>query len=147
MLVEVSKFTFPINIVILEMEEHSKVPLILGIPFLYIVDVVIRVKQKQLNLRFGTERMIFHIDSTMKHSNSKDDTCFNIDVIDKIFEEYFDAFHDEGSEILHSIEGTILEEKLFVEFNEFMTMTADENSESESDTKEPPFEKITFNTN
>ncbi|GKC48266.1 reverse transcriptase domain-containing protein [Tanacetum coccineum] len=27
-----------------------------------------------------------------------------------------------------------------------MEMTADENSESESDTKEPPFEKITFNT-
>ncbi|GKC79722.1 reverse transcriptase domain-containing protein, partial [Tanacetum coccineum] len=28
-----------------------------------------------------------------------------------------------------------------------MAMTADENSESESDTKEPPFEKITINTN
>ncbi|GJX63911.1 hypothetical protein Tco_0296811 [Tanacetum coccineum] len=53
---------------------------------------------------------------------------------------------DEGSEILHSIEGTILEEKLFTEFNEFMTMTAYENSESESDTEEPLFEKITFNT-
>ncbi|GJX09487.1 hypothetical protein Tco_0199346 [Tanacetum coccineum] len=53
---------------------------------------------------------------------------------------------DEGNEILHSIEGTILEEKLFAEFNEFMAMTADENSEFESDTEEPPFEKITFNT-
>ncbi|GJY06104.1 hypothetical protein Tco_0373158 [Tanacetum coccineum] len=28
-----------------------------------------------------------------------------------------------------------------------MAMTADENSEFESDTEEPPFEKITFNTN
>ncbi|GJZ24010.1 reverse transcriptase domain-containing protein [Tanacetum coccineum] len=51
-----------------------------------------------------------------------------------------------GSEILHSIEGTILKEKLFAEFDEFMAMTADENSKSESDTKEPPFKKITFNT-
>ncbi|GJZ20975.1 hypothetical protein Tco_0558014 [Tanacetum coccineum] len=51
-----------------------------------------------------------------------------------------------GSEILHSIEGTILEEKLFVEFDEFMAMTIDENSESESNTEEPPFKKITFNT-
>ncbi|GJS71047.1 hypothetical protein Tco_0703888 [Tanacetum coccineum] len=58
----------------------------------------------------------------------------------------FDALLDEGSEILHSIEGTILEEKLFAEFDEFMAMTADENSESESDTEEPPFKKITFNT-
>ncbi|GKF87207.1 hypothetical protein Tco_0258084, partial [Tanacetum coccineum] len=68
------------------------------------------------------------------------------DVIDEILEEDFDALLDEGSEDLHSIEGTILEEKLFAEFDEFMAMTADENSESESNTKEPPFEKITFNT-
>nr|GEX41461.1 reverse transcriptase domain-containing protein [Tanacetum cinerariifolium] len=36
-------------------------------------------------------------------------------------------------------------ENFFAEFDEFMAMTADENSESESDTEEPPFEKITFN--
>ncbi|GJW52993.1 reverse transcriptase domain-containing protein [Tanacetum coccineum] len=145
MLVEVGKFTFPVDFVILEMEEDSKVPLILGRPFLHTSDAVIRVKQKQLNLGVGTKRMIFHIDSVMKHSYSNDDTCFSIDVIDEILEEDFDALLDEGSEILHSIEGTILEEKLFAEFDEFMAMTADENTESESDTEEPPFEKITFN--
>ncbi|GJV69845.1 reverse transcriptase domain-containing protein [Tanacetum coccineum] len=83
----------------------------------------------------------------MKHSYSNDDTCFSIDVIDEILKEDFDALLDEGSEILHYTEGTILKEKLFAEFDEFMAMTTDENSESESDTKEPPFEKITFNTN
>nr|GFB64565.1 reverse transcriptase domain-containing protein [Tanacetum cinerariifolium] len=36
--------------------------------------------------------------------------------------------------------------KLFAEFDEFIAITADENSEFESDTKEPPFKKITFNT-
>ncbi|GKB61722.1 hypothetical protein Tco_0917908 [Tanacetum coccineum] len=82
----------------------------------------------------------------MKHSYSNDDTCFSIDVIEEILEEDFDALLDEGSEILHSIEGTILKEKLFDEFDEFMAMTADKNFESESDTEEPPFEKITFNT-
>ncbi|GKB54831.1 hypothetical protein Tco_0905584 [Tanacetum coccineum] len=112
-----------------------------------VVAGVIRVKQKQLNLGVGTERMIFHIDSMMKQSYSNDDICFSIDVIDEILEEDFDALLDEGSEILHSIEGTILEEKLFDEFNEFMAMIADENSKSESDTEEPPFEKITFKIN
>ncbi|GJS48639.1 reverse transcriptase domain-containing protein [Tanacetum coccineum] len=146
MLIEVGKFTFPANFVILEMEEDSKVPLILRRHFLHTADAVIRVKQKQLNLGVRTERMIFHIDSAMKHSYSNDDTCFSIDVIDKILEEDFDALLDEGSEILHSLEGTILEEKLFAEFDEFKAMTADENFESESDTEEPPFEKITFNT-
>ncbi|GJX86591.1 hypothetical protein Tco_0337365 [Tanacetum coccineum] len=82
----------------------------------------------------------------MKHSYSNDDTCFSIDVIEEILEEDFDALLDEGSKILHSIEGTILEEKLFAEFDKFMAMTADENSKSEPDTEEPPFEKITFNT-
>ncbi|GJT59043.1 reverse transcriptase domain-containing protein [Tanacetum coccineum] len=106
MLVEVGKFTFPGDFVILEMKEDSKVPFILGRPFLHTVDA--------------------------------DDTCFSIDVIDEILEEYFNALFDVGNEIFHSIEGTILEE--------FMAMTADENSESESDTEEPPFEKITFNT-
>ncbi|GKC93703.1 reverse transcriptase domain-containing protein, partial [Tanacetum coccineum] len=146
LLVEVGKFTFPADFVILEMEEDSKVPLILGRPFLHTVDSIIRVKQKQLNLRVGTERMVFHIDSTMKHSYSNDDTCFSIDFIDEILEEYFDALLDEGSEILHSIKGTILEEKLIAEFDEFIAMTADENFESKSDTEEPQFEKIAFNT-
>nr|GEV28820.1 hypothetical protein [Tanacetum cinerariifolium] len=94
---------------------------------------------KQLNLGVGTERMIFHIDSAMKHSYPNDDTCFSIDVIDEILEENFDDLLDEGSEILHSIEGTILEDKLFVEFDEFMAMIANENSESKSNTEEPPF--------
>ncbi|GJT25418.1 reverse transcriptase domain-containing protein [Tanacetum coccineum] len=113
MLVEVGIFTFPANFVILEMEKDSKVPLILGRPFLRTANAVIRVKQKQLNL--GVE-------------------------------EDFDALLEEGSEILHSIKGTILEEQLFAEFDEFMAVNIEENSESESETEEIPFEKITFDT-
>ncbi|GJU27250.1 reverse transcriptase domain-containing protein [Tanacetum coccineum] len=146
MLVEVGKFTFPTDFVILKMEEDRKVPLILGQPFLHTADAVIRVKQKQLNLGVGTERMIFNIDSAMKHSYSNDDTCFSIDVIDEILEEDFDALLNEGSKILHSVEGTLLEEEIYAEFDEFMAMTADENSDFESDTEDPPFKKITINT-
>nr|GEX86395.1 reverse transcriptase domain-containing protein [Tanacetum cinerariifolium] len=100
--------------------------------------------EKQLNLGVKTERMIFNIDSAMKHSYSNDDTCFSIDVINEILEEDFDALLDKGSKILHSIEGTLLKEEIFAEL---MAMTADENSYSESNTEEPPFEKITINTN
>ncbi|GKB44153.1 reverse transcriptase domain-containing protein [Tanacetum coccineum] len=97
MLVEVGKFTFPADFIILKIEEDSKEPLILGRPFLHTLDVVIRVKQKQLNLGVGTEQMIFNIDSTMKHSYSNDDTCFSIDVIDELLEKDFDSLLDEGS--------------------------------------------------
>ncbi|GKD05555.1 reverse transcriptase domain-containing protein, partial [Tanacetum coccineum] len=41
---------------------------------------------------------------------------------------------------------TLLEEEIFAEFDEFMAMTADENSDSESNTEDPPFKKITINT-
>nr|GEV14930.1 reverse transcriptase domain-containing protein [Tanacetum cinerariifolium] len=119
MLVKFGKFTFSVDFVILEMEEDGKVPLILGRPFLHTADV--------------------------KHSYSNDDTCFSIDVIDEILEEDFNTLLDEGSKILHSIEGTLLEEEIFVEFDEFMAMTIDKNSNSESDTEEPPFKKITIN--
>ncbi|GKB97278.1 reverse transcriptase domain-containing protein, partial [Tanacetum coccineum] len=146
MLVEVGKFTFLANFVILEMVKDSKVPFILGRPFLHTADAVIRVKQKQLNPGVGTERMIFNIDSAIKHSYSNDDTCFSIDVIDEILEEDFDALLDEGSKILHSIEVTILEEEIFSEFNKFIAMVANENYDSESDEEEPKFEKITINT-
>ncbi|GJV36684.1 reverse transcriptase domain-containing protein [Tanacetum coccineum] len=117
MLVEVGKFTFHADFVILKMEEDRKVPLILGRPILHTVDAVIRVKQKQLNLGVGTERMIFNIDSAIKHSYSNDDTCFR----------------------------TILKEEIFSEFNKFIAMTANENYDSESDTEESSFEKITIN--
>ncbi|GJR19288.1 reverse transcriptase domain-containing protein [Tanacetum coccineum] len=119
MLVEVGKFTFPADFVILEMEEDSKVYLILGRPFLHTTDVVIRVKHKQLNLGVKTERMIL--------------------------EEYFNALLDEGSKILHYIEGTVLED-VFSEFDKFIAMVSNENYDSESDEEEPKFEKITINT-
>nr|GEX84029.1 hypothetical protein [Tanacetum cinerariifolium] len=108
---------------------------------------LIRVKQKQLNLEIRTERMIFNIDSVMKHSHLNDDNGFSIDVIDEILEEVFNALLEEGSKILHSIEGTYLEKEIFTEFNKFIAMTVDENSDFESDAEEPRFEKITINTN
>nr|GEX79998.1 reverse transcriptase domain-containing protein [Tanacetum cinerariifolium] len=107
-----------------------------GIAKNMLVDFVIRVKQKQHNLGVGTKRMIFNIDSAMKHSYFNDDTCFSIDVIDEFLEEDFNALLDEGSKILHSIKGTLLEEKIFAEFDEFI----------KSDIEDLPFEKITINT-
>ncbi|GJY58298.1 reverse transcriptase domain-containing protein [Tanacetum coccineum] len=146
MLVKVGKFIFPADFVILKMEEDSKVPLILGRPFLHTTNAVIRIKQKQLNLGVRTERMIFNIDSAIKHSYSNDDTYFSIDVIDEILEEDFDALLDEGRKILHSIKGTILEEEIFSEFDKFIAVAANENYDFDSDEEELKFEKITINT-
>ncbi|GKD16314.1 hypothetical protein Tco_1205472, partial [Tanacetum coccineum] len=69
-----------------------------------------------------------------------------IDVIDEILKEDFDSLLNEGSKILHSIEGTILEEEIFFKFDKFIAMAANENYDSESDEEESKFEKITINT-
>ncbi|GKA71743.1 reverse transcriptase domain-containing protein [Tanacetum coccineum] len=116
MLVKVGKFTFPVDFVILKMEEDSKVPFILGRHFLHTADVVIRVKQKQLNLG-----------------------------VDEILED-FDALVNEGSKILYSIEGTPIEDEILAEFNEFIAMNKEENIETEHEEEELAFEKITFDT-
>ncbi|GJT49119.1 reverse transcriptase domain-containing protein [Tanacetum coccineum] len=146
MLVKVGKFTFPMDFVILKIEEDRKVSLILGRPLLLTAGVVIRVKQKQLYLGVGSARMVFSIDSAMKHSYSNDDTCFSIDVIDEILEEDFNTLLDEGSKILYSIEGTPLEDKLFAEFDEFITMNIKENTKPKINEEEITFEKIKFDT-
>ncbi|GJY85497.1 hypothetical protein Tco_0499523 [Tanacetum coccineum] len=80
--------------------------------------------------------MIFNIDSAIEYSYSNDDTCFSIDVIDEILEEDFDALLDEGSKILHSIKGTVLEEEFFFEFDKFIAMSENENYDSGSDEEE-----------
>ncbi|GKD41431.1 hypothetical protein Tco_1261638 [Tanacetum coccineum] len=110
------------------------------------MNAVIRVKQKQLNLGVGSERMIFSIYSAMKNSYSNDDTCFSIDVINEILEEDFDALLNEGNKILYSIEGTPLKDELFAEFDEFIAINIEENIEPKNDEEELTLEIITFNT-
>nr|GEW70575.1 reverse transcriptase domain-containing protein [Tanacetum cinerariifolium] len=90
MLVQVRKFVFPVDFVILQMEEDDRVPLILGRSFLHTTDAIIRVKNKELNLGIREDRATFHIDNDMQHSHVNDDTCFRIDVIDEITEDELD---------------------------------------------------------
>ncbi|GJX24626.1 reverse transcriptase domain-containing protein [Tanacetum coccineum] len=60
-------------------------------------------------------------------------------------EDFRCHFTNEESKILYFIEGTVLEEEIFSEFDKFIAMTADEIYDSKSD-EEPKFEKIIINT-
>nr|GEW70237.1 putative reverse transcriptase domain-containing protein [Tanacetum cinerariifolium] len=127
--------------------KRSRIPLVKGFVIHYkVLSFEDKALLTELLLPLSTKAMVL----------LRDGLDFCIDVIIEILEEdfdalldeeeNFDALLDEGSKILHSIKGTILEEKLFSEFDEFIAMTAKENSKSKSDTEEPPFKKITFNT-
>ncbi|GJR66973.1 reverse transcriptase domain-containing protein [Tanacetum coccineum] len=53
LLVELDKFIFPVDFVILEMDEDASVPIILGRPFLATARAVIDIHDGKLSLRFG----------------------------------------------------------------------------------------------
>ena len=54
-LVKVDKFIFPINFVVLDMEEYKVTPLILGRPFLSTSKALVDVECGELTLRVGDE--------------------------------------------------------------------------------------------
>ncbi|XP_075474098.1 uncharacterized protein LOC142505136 [Primulina tabacum] len=59
-LVKVDKFIFPVDFVVLDMEEDREIPLILGRPFLATGGVLIDVHKGELVLRLNDESIIFN---------------------------------------------------------------------------------------
>ncbi|XP_022866337.1 uncharacterized protein LOC111386130 [Olea europaea var. sylvestris] len=88
LLIKVVKFIFPMDFLILDMEEDKDISLILGILFLPIWRALIDVQNGQLILRLGEEQILFNIFKTMKLS-IESDSCFQIDVIDKVVQDSF----------------------------------------------------------
>ncbi|GJY41788.1 reverse transcriptase domain-containing protein [Tanacetum coccineum] len=140
MLVQVGKFVFLVDFVILQMEEDEKVPLSLERPFLHSADAIIRVKNKELNLGVRDDRITFLIDKAMQHSYSNDDTCFRMDVIDEVTEEELDALLNDSEPFLSTSE-KINETSLDKEFEEFMAVDVEEIYEQEEEVDDN-FEKL-----
>ncbi|XP_021732991.1 uncharacterized protein LOC110699783 [Chenopodium quinoa] len=63
--IQVGKVLVPCNFVIMEMDEDSKIPLILSRPFLKTVGVNIDMKQGRLTLHVGDERISFSFPETL----------------------------------------------------------------------------------
>ncbi|GJX22106.1 DNA-directed DNA polymerase [Tanacetum coccineum] len=57
LLVKINKFIFPVDFVVLEIDEDELVPIILGRPFLATAQAVIDVHEGKLSLRVGTDHM------------------------------------------------------------------------------------------
>ncbi|GKF78671.1 reverse transcriptase domain-containing protein [Tanacetum coccineum] len=141
MLVQVGKFVFPIDFVILQMEEDGRVSIILGRPFLHTADAIIRVKNKELDLGIGEDRATFHINKAMQHSHVNDDTCFRMDVIDEITEDELDALLDDSKPFLNTSE-KISETSLDKELYEFMSGNVQEDEVKDDFEELPPKDKL-----
>ncbi|GJY99725.1 reverse transcriptase domain-containing protein [Tanacetum coccineum] len=141
MLVQVRKFMFPVDFVILQMEEDDRVPLILGRPFLHTADAIIRVKNKELNVGIGEDRAIFLINKAMQHSHLNDDTCLRMDIIDEVTDDELDALVDNSKPFLSTFE-KISETPLDKEFKEFMTGNVQEDEVKDDFEELPPKDEL-----
>ncbi|XP_035834075.1 uncharacterized protein LOC118482619 [Helianthus annuus] len=82
MLVKIDKFVFPVDFVILDMDEDSRVPLILGRPFLNTARTIVDVAAGQITLQVNDEHVTFDIKRSMQHPQSQDDALYYVDIVD-----------------------------------------------------------------
>ncbi|GJV94279.1 reverse transcriptase domain-containing protein [Tanacetum coccineum] len=88
--VQVGKFTFPADFVVVDYDVDPRVPLILGRPFLRTARALVDVYGEELILRDGDEKLIFHADSTSKHPHKHGNESINmINFIDITCEDRF----------------------------------------------------------
>jgi len=78
----VGKFFIPCDFVVMEMEEDSRIPIILGRPFMATVGAMIDVNNSELSLQVGDEKVKFYLPQSMA-SPSLDDTCCSINILEK----------------------------------------------------------------
>ncbi|XP_075515718.1 uncharacterized protein LOC142550529 [Primulina tabacum] len=84
-LVKVDKFIFPLDFVVLDMEEDLEIPLILGRLFLATRKALIDVHKGELVLRLNDESVVLNVFQSIKYPNDTSD-CFRIDATDEFVE-------------------------------------------------------------
>jgi len=88
----VRKFFIPCDFVVMEMEEDSHIPIILGRPFLATVGAMIDVKNGKLYLQVGDEKVEFCLPQSMP-SPSPDHTCCRVDGLKKALNHEAMTYH------------------------------------------------------
>ncbi|GJY03747.1 DNA-directed DNA polymerase [Tanacetum coccineum] len=97
LLVKVNKFIFPVDFIILEMDEDELVSIILGRPFLATARAVIDVHEGKLSLRVGSETITFNIGKSLKSKYSRDDYLYCADHTAKLVrEQWVDTVDHDG---------------------------------------------------
>ena len=74
-LVKVGKFIFPVDFVVMKMEEDTQVPLLLGRPFLETGAALIDVQKGELTLMVGNEAVHFNLNKSLEHPDVDAKIC------------------------------------------------------------------------
>ncbi|CAN6547322.1 unnamed protein product [Malus baccata var. baccata] len=100
-LVQVDNLIFPVDFYVLEMEDSPNVtplPILLGRPFMKTTRTKIDVFKKTLTMEFDGEIINFNISEAMKFPKD-DHSCFSIDVLDELAQDYLDMLEDDPLEM------------------------------------------------
>ncbi|XP_072058173.1 uncharacterized protein [Arachis hypogaea] len=89
-LCEWDPFSFPIDFVILEMEEDKNASIILGRPFLATERTIIEVQKGEVTLIVNKDEIVLNAIEAMKHTDHPEE-CMKIDAIESLVEEVFEA--------------------------------------------------------
>ena len=81
MLIKVEKFILPTDFVVMDMEEDTQVPLLLGRPFLATRAALIDVKKGELTLRVGEEAVHFKLNTSLKQYEFESPDCKIVEII------------------------------------------------------------------
>ena len=82
-LVKVDKFIFPVDFIVLDMEEDKEIPIILGRPFLATGRAMIDVQRGELKLRVQEDEVKFNVFEAVRHP-TESDTCFMAEIVEAI---------------------------------------------------------------
>ena len=72
-LVKVEKFIFPVNFIVLDIEEDKEIPIILGRPFLATGRAMIDVQRGKLKLRVQEDEVKFNVFEAVRHPTESRD--------------------------------------------------------------------------
>nr|GEZ43346.1 reverse transcriptase domain-containing protein [Tanacetum cinerariifolium] len=104
--VQVGKFTFLADFIVVDYDVDPRVLLILGRPFLRTARALVDVHGEELTLRVGDEKLIFNVESKSKYPRKyRDETINKIDILDTTCEDYFHELLNVHKSI-HSLSGS-----------------------------------------
>ena len=140
-LVKVRKFVFPVDFVVMKMEEDTQVPLLLGRPFLATGAALIDVQKGELTLRVGDEAVQFNINRSTEHPNVKSDSCMAVRNTSLLHDELNSDCIIQHSineiemnfQYLESFDCEVLPSNLF---NKEIVLSINENSQDEESSQE-----------
>ncbi|KAJ9565113.1 hypothetical protein OSB04_001079 [Centaurea solstitialis] len=74
-LVQVDKFIFPADFIILDFEADKDIPILLGRPFLATARILIDVQKRELTMRLLDQEITFNMFNSMKYPSGMEDCC------------------------------------------------------------------------